>query len=241
MKWSDKMAGVVTFPRLLLALAFIVVLFYLAACGTQQKAVVDRNAAIGQRTGSSNYFEAKQVDAIEQWKDDPSKIVLMYINFPPGSDNVISVQCQGVPASSTESLEPNGGAPYRDASLGGSTEYWVVPIDGVDVRTNEMAGRDGTFGEPVPYRQCLTTGGAYIDLPSMGVPYIVSSTAYTFPPSTVKPDFEANARMLAAEQLIRSGKCVNYETLLEIPCPSAPGRPAIPNATDVVTGTGDTP
>jgi hypothetical protein len=198
--------------RILVALLSILIL---AACGTQvQQTVLDRQEALGPAPAKSNYAEAKQIQDIEQWKDDPGKIVFLYINFPPGSDTILTLQCRGVPASSTESTEPNEGRPYT-----GFSEYgWRVPIDGVDTITTEMAGRDGTYGDPVAFRQCLTVDGTYVDVPALGVPYMVSSVPYTFPPATVKRDFESEARLLKAEEIIRRGGCVNAETLVEEPC-----------------------
>lgn len=190
-------------------------LFILIGCASTQGTVQQRNEAIGQPSAASNFAEAKQIADIETWKDDPGKIVLLYVNFPPNSDNIITVQCKGVPASSTESLEPNQGRPYGWAEGTG----WRVPIDGTDTSTTEMAGRDGTFGDPVHFRQCLTVDGTYIDIPAYGVPYLVSSAPYTFKPTTTKRDFEAEARLLKAEEIIRRGGCVNNETLVEMPCP----------------------
>ncbi len=134
----------------------------LVSCNSTQATIDNRNQAIGQPSAASNFAEAKQISEIEQWKDDPGKIVILYVNFPPGSDNVIVVQCKGVPASSTESLEPNQGAPWGIGESG----RWRVPVDGADVGTTEMAGRDGTFGDPVHFRQCLTVDGSYIDIPA---------------------------------------------------------------------------
>jgi hypothetical protein len=189
--------------------------FIFASCSPRtQETLIEREQAIGQNEAGGLFAEAKMISEIENWKDDPGKIVFLYVNFPPMSDNILVLQCKGVPVSSTESLEPNEGAPWNTGY-----SYWKVPVDGTDVATNEMAGRDGTFGEPVQYRQCLTVDGIYFDLPAMGVPYIVSSVPYTFAPSTVKRDFEGEARLLVAEEIIRRGGCVNNETLVEIPCP----------------------
>lgn len=203
-------------------IAVMTVVLLLAGCGATQQTVQRRNEVIGQQVVQGNFAEAKQISDIEVWKDDPGKIVLLYVNFPPGSDNVINVQCKGVPASSTESLEPNIGDPW------GHVDTWRVPVDGYDVATKEMAGRDGTYGDPVHFRQCLTVDGTYIDVPAMGVPYVVSSVPYTFKPSTVKRDFEAEARLLKAEEIIRRGGCVNGETLVEQPCAEQPAQPATP-------------
>lgn len=123
------------------------------------------------------------------------------------------IQCIGVPASSTESLEPNVGRPYRNWS-----GYWQVPVDGIDIATEELAGRDGTFGDPVHARQCMTVDGHYVDIPAYGLPYLVTSQAYSFPDATVQRDFETEARLLIAEEILNRGGCINPETLIEIEC-----------------------
>ncbi len=195
-----------------LVISFVLIL--LTACGVQQEAVQERNEIIGTNNADGNYFEAQQISDIEKWKDNPDKIVNVYlINPVTGGLLVPPIQCQGVPASSTESLEPNVGIPR------GTAGYWVVPLDGVDVLTDEMAGRDGTFGEPVAFRQCLSIDGNYYDFPALGLPYLVSSASYTFPDATVSRDFETEIRLLQAEQLLKEGKCINPSTLQEIPCP----------------------
>lgn len=194
--------------------AVTVVMLILSGCGAVQETIQQREAIIGQRSATSNFAEAKQISDIENWKDDAGKIVFWYVNFPPGSDNILVLQCRGVPASSTESLEPNVGRPYAANGIG-----WRVPVDGYNVATEEMAGRDGTFGDPVHFRQCMTVDGQYIDIPAYGVPYLTSSAIYSFPPTTVKRDFETEARLLAAESIIRAGGCVSPETLAKIACP----------------------
>lgn len=191
--------------------AFLVVAIF-TGCAQQQQTLVERNNAIS-RTDKSNYYEAQQISDIEAWKDNPGKIVNLYIINPvTGGLLVPAIQCKGVPASSTESLEPNEAVPWTNATS------WFIDLDGVDGGTTEMAGRDGTFGEPVAFRQCMTVDGNYIDFPGLGLPYLVSSASYTFADATVKRDFEAEARLLAAEQIIERGGCINVETLLEIPC-----------------------
>jgi hypothetical protein len=105
-----------------------------------------------------------------------------------------------------------------------------------------MTGRDGTFGDPVQYRQCMTVDGTYIDISNIGVPYLVSSVPYTFKPSTVKRDFESEARILKAEQIIRAGGCVNPETLLEQACPKDSNpKPAPAQPTAAVQPTTEAP
>lgn len=194
----------------------------LAGCNRPvQQNIQDRDNALGRNKEggqpTSNYQEALQIQEIESWKDQANKIVMWYVEFPPGSGNVIPLQCKGVPTSSTESLEPNIGNAYYSST--GEGRPWRVPIDGADTSTSEMAGRDGTYGDPVPYRQCFTVDGQYYDIPSMGVPYMTSSAVMSFPPSTVKRDIEAEMRLLQASKILEAGGCVDTETGLEIECP----------------------
>ncbi len=194
---------------LLILMAFIV-----GACSRTQETIQERNEAIGERPADSNFQEAQQVAEVEDWKDLPGKIVNLYlINPVTGGLLVPAVQCKGVPNSSTESLEPNSGAPWSALS-----SAWRVPVDGVDVGTTEMAGKDGTYGEPVPFRYCMSVDGHYYDFPTIGVPYLVSSASYTFPEATVNRDYETEAKLLIAEEILKRGGCINTETLLEIPC-----------------------
>ncbi len=197
--------------------------FVFASCTpTVQKSITDRNNAIGPTAQKNNYLEAKMMQAIEEWKDTPSKIVMLYINFPPFSDNVIAVRCQGVPISSTEDLEPQSGERY----VSRSTRYdFIVPVDGENIVTNELAGRDATFGDSVPSHECLMTDGNYIDVVADGsTPHFSSSAFFTFPSNVVERDAEMELRIKAAELLLEAGKCVNYETLVEQPCPEEPTR-----------------
>lgn len=205
--------------RVLVVMLMLFVLTSAVACRSTQATVQERNEAIGQRSAESNFQEAQQVAEVEDWKDIPGKIVNLYlINPVTGGLLVPPVQCKGVPNSSTESLEPNTGYPYGLTS--GSV--WVVPVDGVDVGTTELAGKDGTFGEPVPFRYCISVDGNYYDFPALGLPYLVSSASYTFPEATVSRDYETEAKLLIAEEILKRGGCISTETLTEIPCPTQP-------------------
>jgi hypothetical protein len=64
----------------------------------------------------------------------------------------------------------------------------------------------------------MTVEGNYIDWPVYGVLVLVTSQSYTFPPATVQRDFETEARLLVAEEVLKRGGCINAETLLEVPC-----------------------
>lgn len=186
----------------------------LGGCGRTQETVEQRNLILGERSAASNFFEAQQINAIENWKDDPAKIVFVYILNPAtGGLLVPPIQCQGVPASSTESLEPNDGGTTSSMEWG-----FMVPVDGYNIYSNELAGRDGTFGDPVHFRQCMTVEGHYIDFPAYGLPYLVTSQSYTFPDPTIKRDYETEAKLLQAEKIIEQGGCIDVETLEEIEC-----------------------
>lgn len=186
---------------------------FLFGCGTVQDTVTERNRAIGPVANKSNYFEAQQIKEIEEWKDKPGKIVMLYANFPVYSDNVIIIQCKGVPTSSTESLEPNNGLTYA-----GNT--FIIPdIDGgsQSIRTDELAGRDGTYGEPIQLSQCMGIDGHYYDI--RGVPAIVSSNLMQFPKGLGQADVEGQIRLMQAQRIIESGGCVSMETLEQQECP----------------------
>lgn len=180
------------------------------------------------RLKKNHYLEAKMMQDIEEWKDTPNKIVILYINFPPFSDNVIPVRCQGVPISSTEDLEPQFGKEYyrgRDNAGQGSARSFIVPVDGVEVVTEELAGRDATFGDSVPSHECLLTDGNYINVVADGsTPHFSSSAFFTFPNTTVERNAEMELRIKRAELMLEQGKCVDYETLEEQPCPEEPKR-----------------
>lgn len=195
-----------------------IILLALIGCNPTQTNIEDRNAVLGERPRGSNYQEALQISQTEDWKDIPSKIVNVYIINPVTGGLLLPViQCMGVPNSSTESLEPNNGMP-----TGNGSSYWRVPIDGIDILTQELAGRDGTYGDPVHFRSCMDVSGNYHDWTAYGMNVIVTSASYTFPDATVQRDFEAEARLLQAEQIIERGGCVNVETLQEIECIATP-------------------
>lgn len=197
-----------------LFLVVLVISMMLVGCASSQKVIDERNAVIGIRSAESNFQEAAQISRTEDWKDIPNKIVNVYIINPVTGGLLVSpIQCQGVPNSSTESLEPNNGSPWSAAQ-----GRWRVPVDGLDVATTELAGRDGTFGDPVPFRSCMGVDGNYYDWPVIGVLAIVTSASFTFPEATVKRDFVAEARILQAEEIINRGGCINPETLIEKPC-----------------------
>lgn len=197
-----------------LFVVLVLLMIVASACAPTSATMENRNAKLGIRSADSNFLEAQQIATVEDWKDTPGKIVNVYlINPVTGGLLVDPIQCFGVPNSSTESLEPNMG--YSSSA---GTYLWEVPVDGANIYTSEMPGKDGTFGDPVHFRYCISVDGNYFDFPAYGLPYLTSSASFTFPEATVKRDFEAEARLLIAEEVLKRGGCINPETLVEIPC-----------------------
>ncbi len=156
--------------------------------------------------------ERAQLLAIEEWKDERgASPVFMYVIVPMTGELLFSAICQGVPTSSTESSEPNQA--YSSSALGYG---FIAPDDdGRTIFTTEQMGRDGTYGEPVSYRQCMTPDGRYFDVPpSMA---IVSSVPLTFPSAGIEIDLAMEARRMQAEQIQERGGCIG-DDLLERPC-----------------------
>lgn len=200
--------------KIVLFAFMLIAVVLLAACGTNA-GLEARNEALGdteRNITEGNFQEAQQIDAVEAWKDQEGKIVNLYILNPvTGGLLVDPIQCIGVPNSSTESLEPNRGTRYSGA-------FWRVPVDGLDIYTDEIPGKDGTFGDPVHFRYCLGVDGNYFDFPAYSLPYLVTSASFTFEPATVKRDFEGEARLLVAEEILKRGGCIDPTTLVEIDC-----------------------
>ncbi len=217
--------------RVLPFTVLIVLAVLMSSCAVPvNKNIEARNLAMGEverAVGEGNFQEAKQVLAVENWKDQVGKIVNLYLIDPvAGGLLVPPIQCMGVPNSSTESLEPNTGYASR-------LEYlWNTPVDGWDIWTSEIPGKDGTFGDPVAFRYCLGVDGNYYDFPALGIPYLVTSASFTFEPSTVKRDYEAEGRIMIAEEVLRRGGCVDPTTLVEIECVAKPNANPDPSGLD---------
>lgn len=199
----------------------VAMIMVLAACTSPvQEDVAKRQEAVAAAVGPSGdraYNEAIQMAKIEQWKDDEQKIVNWYIfNQATGNLLIPPVRCIGTPLSTSEDLEPGSGNPYRGDNAGSGYRF-RVPVDGVDILTEEVAGRDTTYGDEVPAWECLTVEGQYIRI-GMFTPNLVSSASFTFPPATVQRDLETEILLEQAKALIQAGKCVNAETLQEQPC-----------------------
>lgn len=191
---------------------FIAMMIVLSACETTQNTVAERNATVQKSTTKSNFYEYRQMLEIEEWKDIPGKPVNAYIFIPNG--DVLTVRCKGVPTSSTESNEPNYGWTGYTLSYG-----FNVPQDGADVYTTEQAGRDGTFGEPVPFRQCMSVDGQYYDWSAIGgLPVLITSAAYTFESPTTERDLDTEVKLLQVQTILARGGCVDADTFEEIKC-----------------------
>ena len=212
-----------TFKKLTLGLFIMFSVVFVSGCSVTQGTIEKRGEVLGQRPADSNFLEARQIGDVEDWKDLKGKIVNVYlINPATGNLLVPPVQCMGVPNSSTESLEPNNGRTCGSES----GCLWKVPVDGADIYTTELAGKDGSFGDPVHFRYCMTADKQYFDFPAYGLPYFTSSGYYVFPPSTIKRDYATEAKLLIAEQILKRGGCINIETLEEKACPATLPAPS---------------
>lgn len=172
-----------------------------AACAPTQQRVTDAQNAVDV-PDKHNFFERKQIAQAEIMNDRPGKVYWWYILSDDGG-LITSITCVGRPASSTESLEPNNA--YAGYGL---TYGFQVPMDGADAFSTEMMGIDGTFGDPVPFRYCITPEGHYMDV-SMFQKTIVSSIPLTFPAPEVRFDAELEAKKLIAERTLANKGCID--------------------------------
>lgn len=216
-----------TFSLAMLGLLFVM---GIAACSTPQATVGERQDRVRDQVGSVDpsqqaYMEAVMMARIEQWKDDQAKVVNAYLfSRATGGLAVPPIRCVGTPVATTEDLEPNSGVPR------GSSSYFLVPTDfGVDILTNEIAGRDTTYGDDVPALECLDVGGDYHRW-GADMDYYVTSRSLAFPPSNVTLSLEEQVRLVQATELIRQGRCVNPETLAEESCRNAAPYNYVPPA-----------
>jgi hypothetical protein len=216
----------------------VVVVAALVGCARTQTGVQGARDAISQAVGDGGaraYVEAVMMARIEEWKDDEAKIVNVYFFNPATGALLINpVRCIGTPVSTSEDLEPGLADPR------GASSWWVPPLFPGDVGmwTNEVAGRDSTFGDEVPGYECLTVDGQYMRWPAT-FPALVSSASYTFAPPTVQRDLASEIQLEQARAIIQRGGCVNPETLQEQPCPAGGGAGALePVAPPTVTPEG---
>jgi len=181
-----------------------------AGCGVQQKRVAEAQKVV-QIPDKSNYFERRQIAEAETMNDRPGKVYFWYILSSEGK-LVQCFTCVGRPASSTESLEPN-----QIYTTSGMTYGFEVPLEGdQSAYTSEAMGIDGTFGEPVPFRYCITPEGHYVDV-SMFQNSIVSSMPLQFEQTLARFDAELEAKKLIAEKTLKEGGCID-SNLNPIPC-----------------------
>lgn len=191
----------------------IVVAAALAACsGIKEQTSVQEAIEAVPGVDRSFYRERQVMAEVETINDDPGRLFHLYL-FDRGTGQLrIAVTCKSRPLSSTESLEPN-----QIWSSGSLSWGMSAPLEGgVQAYTTEAMGRDGTYGDPVGFRMCVTPEGHYIDFPEHA-DYIVSSVPYTFPSPETRVDSEQYARQLLAEKAVAEGKCIDYN-LNVIPC-----------------------
>lgn len=154
----------------------------------------------------TNYYERRQIAEAEAFNDQPAKLVFWYILSDDGR-LITSFTCKGRPVSSTESMEPN------QIYGAGSTQYgqygFAVPLEGgITAYSPDAMGTDGTYGDPVPFRFCMTPDGHYVDVPATQR-YIVSSIPLTFPYPEVRFNEELESKKLQAETAVKAGRCVD--------------------------------
>lgn len=172
------------------------------ACAEQQGRVDDAQKAVAVPQ-KSNFFERKQVAEAEILNDKPGKVYWWYVLAGDGR-LITQFTCIGRPASSTESLEPN--QIWSTSAMGYG---FKVPLEeGQEAFSTEAMGVDGTYGEPVPFRYCITPEGHYVDV-SHFTSSIVSSIPLTFAAPQVKFDEQLEAKKLVAEKTIKDGGCID--------------------------------
>ena len=202
---------VVRFVAVIVGLVLII-----AGCGTIEQASVQEAIEAVPGVDRSFFRERMVMAEVEMINDDPSRLFHLYV-FNRGTGALrFSVVCKSRPLSSTESLEPNQIYSWSNLEHGVS-----APLEGeVQAYTTEAMGRDGTYGDPVAFRMCVTPEGHYVDFPE-DADYIVSSVPLTFPAPESRVDSEQYARQLLAERAIQQGGCIDFN-LNVIPCTEEP-------------------
>lgn len=187
--------------RLLAALVLLAAL--LAGCVGSQAQVGEAQNAVPV-PDKSNFYERRQIAAAEIINDRPGKVFWWYILADDGH-LITQFTCIGRPVSSTESIEPNEIHPYSSSENSG----FEVPLQGgVTAYSAEAMGLDGTYGEPVPFRFCITPEGHYVDV-SMFALYITSDIPLTFENKVAAVNQELEAKKLVAEATLRAGGCID--------------------------------
>lgn len=242
----------VTSRRIIGSLIAILFAVFLVGCNApKQQARVDDAIRAVPVQSKTNYFERKQISQIEDVTDQLGKIYYVY-HVTMNGDVFDQVMCKGRPTSSTESLEPNELYGRWESSYG---QYgFQVPLEGDQVGYSpEAMGRDGTYGEPVAFRQCITTENRYHDFPNQAG---LTPLVYDYPRNFDNPrqafSAELAAKQLIAEQAIAQGKCVDWDLNVitcsqeiierqeQVPAPSAApsydpmNSPSVPGGEDEI-------
>jgi len=215
------------------------VVLILTGCGSVVQPNAEAAIEAAPAIGKENFLERQMINRIEWITDQPGGIYFVYFLGPDGV-SPLQLACIGRPTSSTESLEPND-AQYAYKHSDGDYTFrpFLFPLgenaDGVEVMagTTEQAGRDGTYGEPVDFRQCATPTNGYRDFPAGQGAYlpIVSNEPLSFNNGIQEINREMLAKQLIAEKALMDGKCVDAnldvtECPRIIPTPVPSGNPA---------------
>lgn len=204
--------------RIFGVLALIVLLLVACQCSTSATVptrVNDASNAV-KPPDRIHFEERKQVARAEELLDQPGRIYFVYF-FTETGDLLDTVTCDGRPNSSTESLEPNEGQLFYSI-FAGSRGLYPIPfkIDepgsapDTTFYTEELMGRDGTFGEAVPYLYCVTPVGNYEQW-SPYDKYRISDIPKNYGQQRARVDADLLARKLRAEEALRRGQCVDNE------------------------------
>lgn len=193
-----------------LILLVVVVSLLLGACTSETQGRVSDAQNVVEVPEKSNFFERWQVAMAETINDMPNRVFFWYV-FSWDGQLMTTMTCVGRPASSTESLEPN-----RIWQTAGAGRMFKIELDGGQAaHTDEAMGMDGTYGEPVPFRFCITPEGHYLDV--TGFPSIASTMPLTFSDAQADYDQVLEAKKLLAEQALERGECIDH-LLNVVPC-----------------------
>lgn len=204
-----------TKKRALGLLALLVVLLSLSGCWgikSQRMENAEGSAPAPKSSGvkGEDFRERDQI-IIADYLSNRSDVLFFAYNLAYDGRLIEQWMCQGKPASSTESVEPNNANPINMGS-----SLWKIEVDGYEANTDEVMGIDGTYSDPVPYLFCITPEGNY----EQWSPYWnvrISTTPKTYPEPMVRVDESQFAKMESAKLVLQAGGCVD-SNLNEIDC-----------------------